>query len=159
MTMKREIEFRGRTAKGEWVYGDLLNLHNGDKYIVNNKFGACIDDKGNFINTESPFVCKVIPETVGQYVGITDKNGKKIFENDIVKVSTYAYGLSEKNGQVKFENGEYIVMLPSIIKGKFATHRLNLKKEECREMGFTITITYEYEVIGTVFDKESDNGD
>lgn len=85
----REILFRGkRIDNGEWIYGDLIQLHNQRNFIINNKFGACIDDKGDFINTESPFVCEVIPETIGQHTGLT-ANGTKIFEGDIVTADVY----------------------------------------------------------------------
>lgn len=81
----REFLFCGkRTDNGEWVEGDLIQLFDGRKYIVNNIHGACIDDKHNFINTEAPFVCEVEPETVRQYTG-ESAYGYRFFEGDIIK--------------------------------------------------------------------------
>jgi uncharacterized phage protein (TIGR01671 family) len=70
----REILFRGkRIDNDEWVYGDLVQSPaHGVVQIYEQDL--CGD---NFA---------VDPSTIGQYTGLTDKNGKKIFEGDIVKV-------------------------------------------------------------------------
>jgi uncharacterized phage protein (TIGR01671 family) len=98
-TMKREIEFRGKRAYNkEWVYGDLVWIPNGDSfecYIISDF------DERDSIYDLGKYAIKVIPETVGQYTGITDKNGKKIFEDDIVK-DEY-----ERKETVKYLSGYY----------------------------------------------------
>lgn len=69
--MNREILFRGKKIdNGEWIYGNYEWYHKPQKHIISNPYTG--ETKG------------VLPETIGQFTGLTDKNGAKIFEGDVL---------------------------------------------------------------------------
>lgn len=78
----RDILFRGKTEDDKWVEGYLFVLGKGTEYEETYILGD-LDHRETVYDI---WKCaeRVIPETVGEFIGITDKYGKKVFEDDIL---------------------------------------------------------------------------
>lgn len=92
--MNREIKFRGRRLDtGEWVYGYLCENTNGEiciqeivRKVIN---GFAVPNRLHPVN----------PATIGQYTGMRDKNGKEIYEGDIIEIN-YKYEYQSVQGVI-----------------------------------------------------------
>lgn len=99
--MTREILFRGKCMdNGEWLFGDLRHIFHGE-------YRTHIVDNSNGLNNG---VCglEVDSSTIGQFTGLTDRNGTKIFEGDVIE---YTDGCNDWLGAVKYasDDAQFVV--------------------------------------------------
>lgn len=93
----REIKFRGkRLDNGEWIEGDLLRM-NGHWFIFLDPAPEGIDKYA------------VDPATVGEFTGLKDKNGKEIYEGDVMEIPETDFN-AEIIGRVLFEEDAYYII-------------------------------------------------
>ena len=131
----REILFRGkRVDNGEWVKGLLWKK----KYNTAKLFISCFPDEDD---NEEVFV--IYPSTIGQYTGLTDKNGKKIFEGDVVNI------LGNQDVE-DWKNVNYNALI-AFIDGGFCAIDGTIEEHGFRRYALA-RMDFELEVIGNIHD-------
>lgn len=131
----RKILFRGkRIDNNEWTYGDLIQ--DGRGYV------------GMWAQTPSAVNYEVESKTIGEYTGCTDKNGKRVFEGDILRVE-----LCGETGSricpVYF--GEYIDA-DSVFDDYRCIGFYVKTSDGCGNIGFLLTGEFKFEIVGNVYD-------
>nr|DAV04422.1 MAG TPA: YopX protein [Caudoviricetes sp.] len=141
----RSIKFRGkRIDNGMWVDGDLVTTLTPKGSMVT---CPAIHTTNGTIGTFF-----VHPETVGQFTGLFDKNGKKIYEGDIVKKTTKSGYPDEYIAEIVFRDGSFGLKNNS----RYGLPVCILVKESNWVDGNASgKSTYEYEIIGNVYENRN----
>ena len=103
---KADYEFLKKMYKGNCKYGFIY----GSLVVSHGKYYICIMalcQINSLVDNGTTTMFEVIPETVGEYIGLRDKNGKRIFEGDLVTLPKYGGG--RHRSVVYFKNGKFAV--------------------------------------------------
>ena len=135
--MDREILFKAkRKDNGEWIEGSLVSTEGGGRFILRSKTKVFIPRKKNVICSSECY--EVNQDTICQYTGLTDKNGKRIWENDICD-------RKEKYPEiVTYNKGDWQLDYSYVFGKEMHTDACNL--------GFYVCERDCVEVIGNIFD-------
>ena len=135
----RDILFRGkRTDNGKWVRDSETYIRDGD--------GIWLNDFSEEAGNE---VVRVERETLGQYTGFRDEYGKEIYEGDIVRKTTKDGYPDNLVGEIVFKDGLFGIKRQSYYGLSVS---ILVKSSEWVDGNASGTSTYEYEVIGNIYD-------
>ena len=144
--MNRTIEFRGKRADGNgWVYGQYYhNIEDDKHYILSGKKVLFkVDAAHPHIVVRGFEYFEVIPETVGQFIGLLNNDGKKIYEGDIITSDRYT-----KPAVVSYINDGFYTVNPNCCEKCE-------NGEGCIEgLREAIVLSKTFEVIGNIYDNK-----
>lgn len=144
----REILFRGQSLQGGWVFGYLVR---GRWYTNEIPMSVIMPIETHFYpRAEVDGYEEVYTTSVGEYIGIKDKDGTRIFEGDIVEFESHGYIPGTDKGVVFFSNGSWCIKYVAWADYP-ASHRIG-STSHYQDMGASGTITYTYKVLGNIYD-------
>lgn len=154
--MKKTILFRGKRTTGnkEWVYGYYVraNRHWHEYGVLEDWIITDVIQNGGMFNVGRRY--PVDAKTVGQFTGLTDKNGKKIFEGDILRGFAYPF----RDGEGKHNYYAEVVWFENSSAFGLVTHKnpksnvVGISEGNCEYM--ENWETFLWEIIGNIYDNK-----
>ena len=152
----REIEFKGYSNDhNKWVYGDVIFSDNKIYISKKNSLnciggGAFNTDEGLGFREEDSDIFEIYPESLGQYTGLKDKDGKKIYEGDVVEVC-YECDDTEDEGHL------YEITIDETYTGKFVTYSVGLRPIDYQDATYSINVEEldNLRIVGNIFEEKS----